>query len=253
MRGLEKPRPPANVSPDGQAPRRFVDAEQEYLAELGSRANKTRFARSEFNRLDKAKLREVMHGEQGSICVYCERRLSEGVPPPQVEHWRPVNGAPEFAIHWNNLYLSCPTRDTCDSRKRDRRLKAKDTDPELPWPTEFPYERAVGFTTAGRVYVRTDVSLDEPTRNALELAIDDREHGGQKRSAILNLNHPTLREARRMALDNEQTRLERSFSEHAPSAEDRATRATQILARDPLPEHVSIRVAWLLDTVGQGL
>ena len=78
MRGLEKPQPPANVSPDGQALRPFVDAEQEYLAALGITANKARFARTEFNQLDKAKLREVMHGEQGSICVYCERRLVGG-------------------------------------------------------------------------------------------------------------------------------------------------------------------------------
>ena len=75
----KKPRPPENISPDGQAPRRFVDAEQEYLAALGSRPNKARFARTEFNQLDKAKLRQVMYGEQRSICVYCERRLSEGV------------------------------------------------------------------------------------------------------------------------------------------------------------------------------
>ena len=34
MRGLVKPRPPANVSPDGQEPRSFADAEQEYLAAL---------------------------------------------------------------------------------------------------------------------------------------------------------------------------------------------------------------------------
>ncbi len=253
MRGLEKPRPPANVSPDGQALRPFVDAEQEYLAALGSTANKARFARTAFNQLDKAKLREVMHGEQGSICVYCERRLSEGVPPPPVEHWRPLNAVPEFAIHWNNLYLSCPTRDTCDNRKGARPLKAKDTDPDLPWPTDFPYECVVGFTSAGNMYVRNDIDLDQGTRDALELAIGDGQSGGQPRRAILNLNHPTLLEARRAALDSERKRLERDFSQHTPSGEDRANRATQILDRHPLPEHVSIRVTWLRKTLGRGL
>ena len=253
MRGLKKPRPPENVSPDGQAPQRFVDAEQEYLAELGSRPNKVRFARSEFNQLDKPKLREVMYGEQGSLCVYCERRLSEDASPPQVEHWRPLSVAPEFAIHWNNLYLSCPTRDTCDSSKGARPLKAKDTDPDLPCPTDFAYEGVVGFTSAGYMYVRSDVALDEATRSALELAIDDREEGGRRQSAILNLNHPTLREARSAALDSEQARLARAFGPGTPSAEERAARAGQILARDPLPEHVSIRVALVRDTIGQGL
>ena len=72
MRGLRKPWPPGNVSPDGQAQRRFVDAKREYLADLPVAADKVRFARAEFDRLDKPKLRQVMHGEQGSICVYCE-------------------------------------------------------------------------------------------------------------------------------------------------------------------------------------
>ncbi len=253
MRGLEKPQPPANVSPDGQAPRRFVDAEREYLASLGGRANKSGFARTEFNQLDKAKLREVMYREQGSICVYCERRLSEGVPTPPVEHWRPLRAAPEFAIHWKNLYLSCPTGDTCDRRKGRRRLKAKDPDPDLPWPTDFAYECVVGFTTAGNMYVRNDIRLDQAIRSALELAIGVGQPSGQQRRAILNLNHPTLLEARRAALDSERTRLKSDFGHHTPSGEDRANRATQILARHPLPEHVSIRVAWLRRTLARGL
>ena len=253
MRRLEKPQPPANVSPDGQVPRSFVDAEQEYLAELGNRTNKTAFARGELKRVHNAKLRQVMYGEQGSICVYCERRLSEGPSTPRVEHWRPVSGSPESAFDWKNLYLSCATKDTCDSRKGCRPLKAKDADPDLPWPTDFAYEHVVGFTTAGQMYVRTDAPLEQPKRNALELAIDDHMNGGQFRKAILNLNHPSLREARRAALDSERTKLKRKFPNPGPSTEDRGNRANQILDQHPLPEHVSIRVAWLRNTLGRGL
>lgn len=256
MRGLKKPRPPANVSPNGQEPRRFVDAEREYRKALESAPNKARFARTEFDQLDKAKLRKVMYGEQGSICVYCERRLSESTSSassPRVEHWRPLSSVPEFAFHWNNLYLSCPTRDTCDSRKGRRPLKAKDDDPDLPWPTDFEYEQAISFTTAGQMYVRNDVHMDEATRRALQLAIDDSELGGKLHSAILNLNHPTLLEARRAALDSERARLARIFAAHAPSPEDLGMRAEQILDRNLLPEHVSIRVAWLRNTTGLGL
>ena len=57
MRGLSKPWPPRDMSPDGQAPRRFVDAEREYLTTLLDRPDRTRFARTEFDRLDKGKLR----------------------------------------------------------------------------------------------------------------------------------------------------------------------------------------------------
>ena len=191
MRGLRKPWPPANVSPDGQPPRRFADAERAYLATLSGAANKARFARAEFDRLDKAKLRQVMHGEQGSICVYCESGLVENESPPHVEHWRPLSGAPGYAIHWHNLYLSCSSPETCDGRKGARRLKADDADPELPWPTEFAYERIVGYSRGGGMYVRNDVHIDGEARKALELAIDDGEHGGEQRKAILNLN-PSL-------------------------------------------------------------
>ena len=103
MRGLRKPWPPSNVSPDDQAPRRFADAEQEYRAALAGRTDKARFVRAEFDRLNKAELRQVMSREQRSLCVYCERDLSKD-ETPRIEHWRPLNSNPEHAIHWHNLY-----------------------------------------------------------------------------------------------------------------------------------------------------
>lgn len=253
MRGLVKARPPTNVRPDSQTPQRFVDAEREFLDVLASRANRSRFARTEFDQLHKAKLRQVMYGEQKSICVYCERRLSEKEPPPHVEHWRPLSAVPELAFRWNNLYLSCTTGSTCESQKGSRPLKADDADPDLPWPTEFAYEGVVGFTSAGHMYVRKDIDITDATRRALELAIDDSRQDGELRSSILNLNHPTLLEARRVSLDSERERLKRRSGQHVQSSEERTVRATQILDQDPRPEHVSVRVAWLLDTLGRGL
>ena len=222
------------------------------LAALGAATNKARFARAEFDRLDKARLRQVMHGEQGSICVYCESGLVENESPPHVEHWRPLSGAPEYAIHWHNLYLSCPSPETCDGRKGARRLRADDADSELPWPTELAYERIVGYGRGRDVYVRNDVQIDGKVRKALELAIDDGEYGGEQRKAILNLNHPTLVESRRAAMDSERTKLGREFRHRTASWEERVARATELLGRNPLPEHISIRVAWLRKSLGRG-
>ena len=252
MRGLSKPWPPSNVSPDGQAPRRFVDAERAYRTALPHSSNKTRFARTEFDRLDKGKLRKVMSGEQSSLCVYCERRLSENGEPAHVEHWRPLSGAPEHALHWRNLYLSCATIDTCDGTKGNRHLRWDDADPDLPWPTELDYERLVGFDSDGRMYVRDDVNIDEATRKALELAIDDHRHGGDRRRAILNLNHPTLVAGRRAALDSERTRMEKDFENRTATRDPREERAAQLLGRGRLPAFVSIRVAWLRKRLGRG-
>ena len=253
MRRLSKPWPPSDVSPDGQAPRRFVDAEREYLTALPNSSDRTRFARTEFDRLDKGKLREVLSGEQAALCVYCERRLSEnGWPAPMVEHWIPLSGAPEYALHWRNLYLSCATRDTCDAVKGNRRLRWDDTDPDLPWPTELDYEGLVGFDGDGRMYVRNDAPIDEATRKALALAIDDLEYGGDRRRAILNLNHPTLMEERRAALDSERRRMERDFENRHATRDEREERAARLLGRDRLPAFVSIRVAWLRKRLGGG-
>ena len=265
MRRLLKPRPPGNVSPDGQEPRRFVDAEREYLTALtefdrarraadveDDRPDRTRFARTEFDRLDKGMLREVLSGEQASLCVYCERRLSENGPPDPIEHWRPLSGAPEYALHWRNLYLSCATIDTCDGAKGGRRLRWDDADPDLPWPTELDYERLVGFSSDGQMYVRDDAPIDEATRRALALAIDDLEYGRDRQRTILNLNHPTLVEERRAALDSEHTRMERDFENRRATRDEREERAARLLDRDRLPAFVSIRVAWLRKKLGRG-
>ena len=254
MRELAKPRPPVNVSPDGQAPRSFEDAEQEYLARLPGRSNKVGFARSEFGRLEKRRLRQVMYGEQGSLCVYCERELSENDGPPHVEHWRPLREDPDHALHWGNLYLSCPTMDTCDGAKGGRRLNGDDADhDDLPWPTELDYERLVGFTSRGEMCVRDDAHMEEATRRALELAIDDRQHDGMRRRSVLNLNHPTLVAARSAALDSERTRLRKELDNNGTATNDeREQRATQLLAREQLPAFVSIRVSWLRRTLGRG-
>ena len=252
MRGLAKPWPPENVSPDGQTPRSFANAEQDYLAALPGRNNRVRFARSAFDSLDKSKLRQVMYDEQGSLCVYCEQELSENDSPPHVEHWRPLSGDPEHALHWLNLYLSCSRIDTCDGAKGNRPLRGDDIDPDLPWPTELNYEGLVGFTSGGEMYVRNDVAIDETARRALELAIDDRQHGGRQCQAILNLNHPTLVAARREALDTELRRTKKEVENRIPTSAEREQRATQLLGREQLPAFVSIRVAWLRDTLGRG-
>ncbi len=249
---MPKPWPPADVSPAGQAVRTFVDAEQQYLAALPATGDGTAFARESFDQLEKTKLREVMYREQRSICVYCERRIQEGHPPPRIDHWRPLSRNHQHALSWRNLYLSCPSLGTCDDAKGQTPLKWDDAASDLPWPVEFAYEDVLGFTSLGQIYVRSDVVLGEDTRRALELAIDDRQDGGRTRTTILNLNHPTLVAARAAALDSERTRLQRDFEDRTASRDERAHRASALVASDPLPPFVSVRAAWLRKMLGRG-
>jgi uncharacterized protein (TIGR02646 family) len=172
MRRLSKPWPPQNVSPDGQAPRSFADAETRYLADLPNAADKSAFARSEFDRMDKAKLRAVMYVEQRSICAYCERRIEEKRPEPRIDHWRPLALNPDLALHWRNLYLSCPTTGTCDDAKGGHSLKCNAADPDLPWPVDCEYERHLAFGRRGDMYVRNDTGLDPAICEALRYAVE---------------------------------------------------------------------------------
>jgi len=247
MRRISKPEPPGDVSPDGHEPRSLNDAEREYLTELPHTAERSAHARMRYGQLEKRKLRQVMYQEQRFICVFCERSIGEGNRPPRIDHWRPLSAHPEHALDWNNLYLSCPSPETCDTVKSDRALRWDDADLHLPWPTEVRYENLVGFTSSGDIYVRTDAALDDAVRRALELALNDCQDGARTRRAILNLNHPALVAARIAALDSE-----RDFDSGSPSSDAREDRANEMLAQNPLPAFVSIRVAWLRRDLGRG-
>ena len=252
MRGISKPWPPRDVYPDGHPSVSLRNAENAYLTALPGASSQASFARSEFDRLDKQKLRHVMYGEQRSLCIYCEREIGEGYPPPRIDHWRPLSGDPGLALHWENLYLSCTRPETCDSAKGDRPLRWDDADCHMPWPVNFRYEDFVGFTTRGEIYVRSDVALPDAVRRALELAIADRADGAQVRRSIVNLNDPALVKARVAAVRGERRRMEKDFKDRHATRNDREERATRLLGQNPRPAFVSIRVAWLRKKRGRG-
>ena len=106
MRGISKPWAPRDVYPDGQAPASLREAEDAYLTALPAAPNQASFARSEFNRLEKRKLRTVMYREQRSLCIYCERRIAEEHPPPRIDHWYPLSRDHGLAARGARLFSS---------------------------------------------------------------------------------------------------------------------------------------------------
>lgn len=251
MRALTKPWPPQDVSPDGQGTRTWRQAEREFLNGFGTAADPVGYARTTFDSMEKSKLRAVMYQEQGALCVYCERRVAEGHPQPRIDHWRPLSAEPRSALQWHNLYLSCTTVETCDIRKHDVPLKAAPTDSDLPWPTQHAYERCVGFTSLGEMYVRSDAPLDDAQRHALALALGAPHDDEVKDNGVLNLNHPKLVAARIAAIDSERTRLERQHRDRTALREDREARRSELLREHPLQEFVSIRARWLDRSLGK--
>jgi len=251
MRGVSKPWPPADVYPDSQEPASLREAETAFLAALPEAANETSFAGAEYHRLEKRKLRRLMYREQCSLCIYCERRVEEGGRPPRIDHWYPRSREPELALKWKNLYLSCSKPETCDSAKADHPFRWDDSDCRMPWPVELRYEDVVGFSSRGEIYVRSDVTLPDAVRHALELAIEDRTDGGRLRRGVVNLNDPALLKARAAAVRGESKRMKKQGKRPTTVAE-REERVSRLLGRTQLPEFVSIRIAWLRRRLGQG-
>ena len=252
MRGISKPWPPRDVYPDGQAQMSLRDAEKACLAALPGVSNQRSFARSKYEDLDNRKLRREMYREQRSLCIYCERQVTEGNPRPRIDHWYPLSHDPGLALHWRNLYLSCNKVETCDSAKRDHPFRWDDADSHMPWPVDLRYEAVVGFTSRGEIYVRSDVPLPDAIRRALELAITGRTNGAPVRRSIVNLNDPALVKARSAAVRGERRRLQKDFENRTATKDEREARASQLLGRLHLPEFVSIRVASLRKTLGRG-
>ena len=249
MRGISKPCPPCDVRyrDDNQASTSLGEAENDYLARLGEVSNnKTHFARLEFDKLKKYKLRRTMYREQGSICVYCEQEIAEGDQIPRIDHWCPLSCDPRLALCWQNLYLSCTSPETCDTAKGAHRLRWNDADDDLPWPVDFPYEDVVGFSSLGEIYVRADAEMPEATRRALEFVIGKPTDGDKVQPGIVNLNHRKLVKARAAVVATE--RMETK----TVTVEEREVRAASLLDSNPLPAFVSIRVAYLRMQLGRG-
>ena len=252
MRGISKPWPPRDVYPDGHEPASLRVAEEAYLERLPEAHDEVSFARSEFDRFAKQKLRTVMYREQRSLCIYCERRIAEGYPSPRIDHWYPLSREPEKALHWRNLYLSCSKPETCDSAKDNHPFRWDDAASHVPWPVDLRYEDIVGFSTGGQIYVRSDATLADEIRQALEFAIADQTDGDRPRRSIVNLNHPALVKARMAAVRGERKRIETDFKNRTATRDEREERASELLRRRPLPEFVSIRVSWLRRMLGRG-
>jgi uncharacterized protein (TIGR02646 family) len=244
MRGLIKGPPPANVSPPTQQQCSLAEADAAYqvsIARIVDNAARVRHARSEFDSMHKRHLRDMLFVEQRYLCVYCERAIDEGHPPPPIDHWNPLSLFLQEVFNWSNLHLSCRTVDTCDDLKADRPL-------DLPWPVTFQYEHVLGFTSGGRMYVRTDVAVTPQVRQALAIALEH-QAGPPSIRSTLNLNQPALREARAAAIEAEETVAE---SQSTMTAAQRQQRVATLLAQLRRDDFVSARLAYLSGQLGVG-
>jgi uncharacterized protein (TIGR02646 family) len=256
MRGVRKSRSPGDVGKHGH-PQLSLKEAAEQLGDLLSGCPATEHAeraRYAFDDLPKSKLRPLLLQEQRHLCIYCEVQVVEDPnKPPRVDHWEPLGRSPDLALEWSNLYLSCPRDTSCDVKKHGHRMVWDDADASLPPPCQREYERYLGFSRGGQVYVKRGANLTDAQRRALELAIDDRVDQGVLKESILGLNHPDLVAARKAALDRERSRIQRLFPNKRadPAAPELKSRAQSLLAASRRESFVSIRLAWLEGRIGE--
>jgi uncharacterized protein (TIGR02646 family) len=202
--------------------------------------------------MHKPALRALLHQEQHNLCIFCEVEIDEGRHTPRIDHWRPMSVDLNEVFTWDNLHLSCVAPYSCDVRKQNTPLKWLAADPDLPWPAQFRYEDVLGFTSGGRIYVRSDLQLPDVIRLALQVAIDDHSQNGKVREAILNLNTPALRTARVAAIEDEETALLSVNGGQQASQEQRDARALSILSAVRRPGFAGVRLAYLRGELGRG-
>jgi uncharacterized protein (TIGR02646 family) len=228
VRSVTKGPAPRNVRPSTQTAQSLKTAAIRFAIALPEANSAQDFARSEFDSLDKRTLRKALAEEQRESCIFCEARINPA--RSRIDHWEPVSSRPDLALDWRNLHLSCDAAATCDTAKGESTLG-------LPWPSACPLESWVGFTSDGEIIARSGPHVD-----ALAAALGP---------SVLNLNHPTLREARRAALNGLREAIALRFTSRTVTKAQRERWATDDLAADPRPPFVSVRAAWLRGDLGR--
>jgi len=128
-------------------------------------------------------LREALDEEQKGQCFYCEQKIQES----RIDHFIPRDAINEKNIecNYNNLFLSCNRKDSCDNKKgnkfdENKYIRLFSNNHTLDNPLEF-----FDYTTNGKIKAKKSLSKDEILRaeNTIEL---------------LNLNHRDLINARKI-------------------------------------------------------
>ncbi len=61
-------------------------------------------------------LRQALARDQGSLCAYCQRRVTADEGDMRIDHWQPRAGGGQH-FQWSNLVGSCSDAGTCDAHK----------------------------------------------------------------------------------------------------------------------------------------
>ncbi|MFM6396449.1 retron system putative HNH endonuclease, partial [Planktothrix sp.] len=146
-------------------------------------------------------LKKALLTEQGYICCYCMKRISE--ENMEIEHFTPQSVNPKLQLDYRNLLGSCQgnrgkpkqiehcnarkgDKEHCNARKRDEKTTLNPADPQRNC------ENFIKYGSSGNIY------SDDPT---IDHELDN----------ILNLNYQTLKINRKKVLETIINELNKMF------------------------------------------
>lgn len=139
----------------------------------------------------KAAVREELRNVQQSRCAYCECALPD-YDSSHIEHFRRKHVYPALTFAWQNLFLSCNSREHCGHFKDRQGAPPYDVN-KLVKPDELDPDAYLYFSASGEVRPRSGCAN-------LEMA--------EQTIAVFGLNAPPLRAQRRNAIKQYRQREE---------------------------------------------
>jgi uncharacterized protein (TIGR02646 family) len=159
----------------------------------------------------KEPLKRALLAEQGYICCYCMRRISEATM--EIEHWKPESKYPELQINYKNLLASCSgnrgtrrSNQHCNPRKGDVEITINPADSKN-------CEIYIKYSSTGKI------SSDNAT---IDYELNE----------VLNLNFQTLKENRKTELDTVINALNKKFPNKTWNKEEIKKKIDEFNCRD---------------------
>ena len=138
---------------------------------------------------------DILIKEQKGLCAYCEKKISSSSTSSNIDHFKTRNLFPEKTLDYNNLLVSCNTKERCSSLKDSHKslLKRKEDygniiNPVIENPNSF-----FDYLLSGEM-----IPLDEKAKFTIEL---------------FDLNHQSLYDERKILADTLQYCLDLSLDE----------------------------------------
>lgn len=131
-------------------------------------------------------IKHIVHrtliSEQGDICCYCERRVSED--NSHVEHFRPINRFKDLQLEYGNLHCSCQKNlEKNDLRQCGNGKGSWFDEQELISPLDDDCELRFKFTGIGEIFPRREDDSAASTTIKM-LRLDHEKLNAMRASAI---------------------------------------------------------------------